>query len=142
MIDASAQEASVSNRVFDHATEAFAFIEDLDRLSTPQGVIDAMERTLALFGFENFIMTGLPHPDQRIESLILLKKWPIDWYQLYTEKHYDRHDPVIHLCRRSVQPLSGLKRLMIPRSTLRRRRLCMEPPNSEWSKAIAFRYTA
>ncbi|MGO4573175.1 LuxR family transcriptional regulator [Microvirga sp. 2TAF3] len=89
---------------FNHAKEAFVFIESLDRLTTPQGVIDAMERSFTLFGFENFIMTGLPHPEQRIEGLVLLKKWPVEWYQLYIRRNYDRNDPVIRLCRQTVQP--------------------------------------
>jgi LuxR family transcriptional regulator, quorum-sensing system regulator BjaR1 len=89
---------------FDYAIEAFEFIEEIEKIASTQGVIDAMERSLAVFGFENFIMTGLPHPDQRIESLVLLKKWPLEWYRRYTHRGYDRHDPIIHLCRQTVQP--------------------------------------
>jgi LuxR family quorum sensing-dependent transcriptional regulator len=76
----------------------------LDHIPSAQGVIGAMERSLALFGFENFIMTGLPHHDQRIESLVLLKKWPLEWYQRYTQQGYARHDPIIRMCRQTVQP--------------------------------------
>jgi LuxR family transcriptional regulator, quorum-sensing system regulator BjaR1 len=94
----------LTGRGFDLAAEAFTFIEELDRLETPQAVVDAMERSLALFGFENFIITGLPNPQERIERLILLKKWPLDWYRLYTSQAYDRHDPVIRFCRSTVQP--------------------------------------
>jgi LuxR family quorum sensing-dependent transcriptional regulator len=94
----------LSGRNLDHSTEAFEFIEELDHLATPQAIIDAMERSFARFGFENFIVTGLPHPDQRIESLVLLKKWPLDWYRRYTQKSYDRYDPVVRLCRQTVQP--------------------------------------
>jgi LuxR family quorum sensing-dependent transcriptional regulator len=94
----------MSDRGLSYETEAFEFVEELDRLSSTQEVIDAMERSFALFGFENFIMTGLPHPDQRIEGLVLLKKWPVEWYQRYTSKGFDRHDPVIRLCRQTVQP--------------------------------------
>lgn len=94
----------MAGRVFDFATEAFSFIEALDRLDTTQAVIDAMERSLALFGFENFIITGLPNPQEKIDGLILLKKWPLDWYALYTKQAYDRFDPVIRLCRNTVQP--------------------------------------
>jgi LuxR family quorum sensing-dependent transcriptional regulator len=94
----------LSGRNLDHSTEAFEFIEELDQLATPQAIIDAMERSFARFGFENFIITGLPHPDQRIESLVLLKKWPMDWYRRYTQRSYDRYDPVVRLCRQTVQP--------------------------------------
>jgi LuxR family transcriptional regulator, quorum-sensing system regulator BjaR1 len=53
----------VSGRSLDHTAQAFDFIEELDRLASPQDIIDAMERCFARFGFENFIMAGLPHPD-------------------------------------------------------------------------------
>jgi LuxR family transcriptional regulator, quorum-sensing system regulator BjaR1 len=88
----------------DHSTEAFDVIQELDQLATSDEIVDAMERSFARFGFENFIVTGLPHPDQRIETLVLLKKWPLDWYRRYTHNGYDRHDPVIRLCRQTVQP--------------------------------------
>ena len=58
----------MSTRSFDHATEAFEFIEKLDGLATPQDVIDAMEESFSLFGFENFIITGLPNPKGSIRS--------------------------------------------------------------------------
>lgn len=104
---------------FDHATEAFAFIEELDRLSTPQAIIDAMEGSFALFGFQNFIMTGLPHPEQRIEGLVLLKKWPVEWYRRYTQKGYDRHDPVIRQCRQTVQPFEWTEATYDPEASPR-----------------------
>ncbi len=44
-------------------------------------------------------MTGPPHPDQRIESLVLLKRRPLDRHDRYTRSSHDRHDPVIHLWR-------------------------------------------
>jgi LuxR family quorum sensing-dependent transcriptional regulator len=94
----------MSSHGFDYAIEAFEFIGKLDSLASAQGVIGAMEQSLAVFGFENFIMTGLPHTDQRIESLVLLKKWPLEWYRRYTHRGYDRHDPIIRLCRQTVQP--------------------------------------
>jgi LuxR family transcriptional regulator, quorum-sensing system regulator BjaR1 len=106
----------MTDRVFDHATEAFAFIDTLDQLSTLQSVVDAMERSLALFGFENFIMTGLPHPGQHIDSLILLKKWPLQWYEVYTRRHYERFDPVIRQCRQSVQPFEWAEAPYDPQS--------------------------
>jgi LuxR family transcriptional regulator, quorum-sensing system regulator BjaR1 len=116
MIDKICQGSTMTDRVFDHATEAFAFIELLDQLSTAQGVVDAMERSLALFGFENFIMTGLPNPDQGIEGLILLKKWPFQWYEVYTRRHYERFDPVIRQCRQSVQPFEWAEAPYDPQS--------------------------
>jgi LuxR family quorum sensing-dependent transcriptional regulator len=97
-------EACVARRNFDHATEAFEFIDKLDSLSTPQEVVDAMASSFGLFGFENFIITGLPNPKERFEQVVLLKKWPMGWFDIYSKKDYVRVDPVIKLCRSTVQP--------------------------------------
>jgi LuxR family transcriptional regulator, quorum-sensing system regulator BjaR1 len=84
---------------FSYADEAFAFIEDLDRLTTPEAVMDAMERSLSFFGFENFIMTCLPRPRERFEHAVLMRKWPDGWFEIYTSEDYVRHH-----CRNTVQP--------------------------------------
>jgi LuxR family quorum sensing-dependent transcriptional regulator len=109
----------LANRGLDHATEAFAFIEGLDRIETAQGVIDAMAQSFALFGFENFIITGLPDPRQRFEHVVLLKKWPAGWFELYTKEDYVRADPVIRLCRNTVQPFEWSEAPYDPAEELR-----------------------
>ena len=94
----------MSTRSFDHATEAFEFIEKLDGLATPQDVIDAMESSFALFGFENFIITGLPNPKERFDQVVVLKKWPMGWFDIYAKEDYIRVDPISRVCRKTVQP--------------------------------------
>jgi LuxR family quorum sensing-dependent transcriptional regulator len=92
--------------MFDHAKEAFSFIETLDDLETPQDVINGMDKSFALFGFENFIITGLPNPRERFEHVVLLKKWPDGWFETYSKNDYVRADPIIRLCRNTVNPFS------------------------------------
>jgi LuxR family quorum sensing-dependent transcriptional regulator len=99
-----AQEVFMTSRSFNFATEAFEFIERLDQLMTPQDVIDAVERSFCLFGFENFIITGLPNPNERFEQVVLVKKWPSGWFDIYAKEDYIRSDPIIRLCRNTVQP--------------------------------------
>jgi LuxR family quorum sensing-dependent transcriptional regulator len=94
----------VAGRRLDHAAEAFAFIEALDGLSTTRGVMDAMEAAFALFGFENFIITGLPTDRERFEQVVLLRKWPLGWFETYAREDYIRVDPVIRLCRSTTRP--------------------------------------
>jgi LuxR family transcriptional regulator, quorum-sensing system regulator BjaR1 len=94
----------VSDRGFDHATEAFTFIETLEGLSTTHDVMSAMERGFALFGFENFIVTGLPNDREQFEHVVLLRKWPMGWFELYARENYVRADPVIRLCRNTTRP--------------------------------------
>jgi len=96
----------VTGRTFDHAAEAFEFIEMLDKLPTAQEVMSAMESRLSLFGFENFIVTGLPNPKEKFEHVVILRKWPEGWFEIYTKEDYVRVDPIIRLCRNTVQPFA------------------------------------
>jgi LuxR family transcriptional regulator, quorum-sensing system regulator BjaR1 len=97
-------EISVSGSTFDHATEAFDFIDSLDHLDSPGEVVEAVAKTFSLFGFENFIITGLPSPRERFEQVVLLKKWPRGWFDIYAREDYVRSDPIIRLCRNTTQP--------------------------------------
>lgn len=94
----------MSQQSFDYATEAFEFIGRLDGLPSAETVIEEMARSFTLFGFENFIITGLPSPQERFDQVVLLKKWPKAWFEIYSKRDYVRVDPVIRLCRNTVQP--------------------------------------
>jgi LuxR family quorum sensing-dependent transcriptional regulator len=89
---------------FSYADEAFSFIEGLDRIDDSDRVMDAMEKSFAVFGFENFIITGLPNPKERFEELVVVRKWPAGWFEIYAQEDYVRVDPVIRLCGRTVHP--------------------------------------
>jgi LuxR family quorum sensing-dependent transcriptional regulator len=110
----------LSDRSFDYATTAFDFIAELDRLSTPYAVVEAMADAFALFGFENFIITGLPNPREKFDQMVLLKKWPMGWFEIYAREDYVRADPIIRLCRKTVQPFewseAPFDRVMEPRA--------------------------
>jgi LuxR family transcriptional regulator, quorum-sensing system regulator BjaR1 len=73
-------------------------------LTTIDDVISALERALGQFGFENFIIVGLPSPTERFEQMVVLRKWPAGWFELYAKEDYVRVDPVIRMCRNSVNP--------------------------------------
>ncbi len=94
----------MSRPSFDHATEAFDFIGKLENLPSSQEIMEESAKSFALFGFENFIITGLPNPKERFEQVVLLKKWPMGWFEIYSKEDYVRVDPVIRLCRNTVQP--------------------------------------
>lgn len=87
----------------DRTQEAFAFVELLGTLRSPDDVMTQMEKSLGLFGFDNFIFTGLPNPDQR-EPIVLARRCPQDWFDLYVREDYISVDPVVRLCRNSISP--------------------------------------
>ena len=90
---------------FDHAREAFAFVELLDTLGSPDDVLNQIEKSLGQFGFEHFILTGLPNPQQKLnQDMVLARKWPQRWLDFYIKENYVAVDPVVRLCRNSVNP--------------------------------------
>ncbi len=94
----------MNRQEFDHAHVAFSFIERLETLEAPDDVMNHMEKSLGLFGFENFILTGLPNPHQRAEQMVLARKWPRGWFEIYIKENYVAADPVVRLCRNSINP--------------------------------------
>lgn len=88
----------------DYGQEALDFIERLEGHSTVAAAMDALETAFTRFGFETIIVTGLPNPDQQFSQMVLAKRWPAEWFKLYTERGFDRDDPVLRHCRRSINP--------------------------------------
>ena len=87
-----------------YGKDALDFIENLDRVTTVDAAMDAIENAFARFGFRTLIVTGLPHPQERFEQVVLAKRWPTEWFKLYTAKDYIRVDPVARQARRSFNP--------------------------------------
>jgi LuxR family transcriptional regulator, quorum-sensing system regulator BjaR1 len=88
----------------DYGREALDFIEALGAYAKVPDAMDALTTAFGRYGFERIIVTGLPNPDQRFSQMVLAKKWPAEWFSLYTEKSYDRVDPVIRKWRHTVNP--------------------------------------
>lgn len=88
----------------DYGRDALNFIESLDRVATVGAALDAMEEAFGRFGFRTLIVTGLPNSGERFEQVVLAKRWPAEWFKLYTAKDYIRVDPVARLCRRTHNP--------------------------------------
>ena len=80
--------------------DALAFVDAVERLTRLDDVTAAMEQSLAPFGVDSFIVTGLPTKRQPFEELVMASRWPAEFFMLYIENDYARIDP---LWRRSVQ---------------------------------------
>jgi LuxR family transcriptional regulator, quorum-sensing system regulator BjaR1 len=87
-----------------YAKDAFDLIDRLERLSDVDAVLDAMQRTVAGYGFETLLFTGLPNPGQRFDNVVMGARWPDEWFKIYNQGRYVHVDPVIRHLRRSVQP--------------------------------------
>lgn len=94
-----------------YGRETFAFVENLNRLSTTEEVMDGLEYALAQFGFEMFVLHGVSDPKQRFEDSVVGRNWPINWCRLYAEERYDQDDPLAHLLKRAVEPFEWSENL-------------------------------
>ena len=56
------------------------------------------------FGFENFTISGLPLPAERVDPYIMACAWPDEWSDRYKAKDYIHIDPVIRRVRQATMP--------------------------------------
>lgn len=79
-------------------------IVEMDRMDTVDKTMDAMWNAVRSFGYETLILTGLNPAAPNAERLILAKRWPAPWFDLYISNGYLRFDPVARMARQSVLP--------------------------------------
>lgn len=91
---------------FDYGREALAFVESLDRLTSPEQVMDGMQAVLGEFGIEFFCFSDLALPDQKFEDVLWASRIPADWLRLYLEQDYVHDDPTIRMCKHTVHPFA------------------------------------
>lgn len=88
----------------DVSQAAFDFVDRAGHLSSQSEIIHELQRTSSVFGFDNFCMSGLPSPGERLDPYILLSGWPEDWMSRYLELDYVHVDPVCHRLLSSDMP--------------------------------------
>lgn len=88
----------------DYARMAFDLVDDFDRLTSVNEVMDRLSGVLNEFGYTSFLITGVPEPPMRLEPYILLNGWSAEWASHYTASGYYKDDPVAAYCRRCISP--------------------------------------
>ena len=87
---------------FDYGRDALGFIEEVAGGTTAGAVMDAVERALARFGFENFNLGGLPL--QCFEGVAVATRWPAEYHAIYLREHFVSVSPIYWQARRSAAP--------------------------------------
>lgn len=49
---------------------------------------------MSSFGFQHFIMSGLPAFGQNVEDFVICNRWPTEWTNRFRERDYFKDDPV------------------------------------------------
>jgi LuxR family quorum sensing-dependent transcriptional regulator len=89
---------------FDYGRDAFEFVEGLDALSSTRQVLDSLQAAVTRYGLETLLFMGLPNPEQRFDDLVVARRWPSEWFQIYAQNSYVHVDPVIRHVRRTAMP--------------------------------------
>ena len=92
---------------FDYGRVALEFTEEVDRLSDPDEVANAIRRIVSPFGLElNGFFARVPGPGERLDTIAFNKQIPelAEWLKLYDEGGYAEIDPVMRRLRQTVTP--------------------------------------
>jgi LuxR family transcriptional regulator, quorum-sensing system regulator BjaR1 len=85
--------------------EAFDFVESLDRLDTPDAILDTMQGAISRFGFEWVAFAGiLPKPGETMDDLVLAHRSPHGLHEVYTSRDHIRVDPNVRRALHSSRP--------------------------------------
>jgi len=88
----------------DCAARALDFVESLDDCGDQTQVAVAVQAILCEFGFDHFVITGLPNPNDRLDQLLVIARLPAGWYEHYADSNYMACDPVFRNCRATTTP--------------------------------------
>ncbi len=83
---------------------ALDLIGDLSTQTRADRLIADLSRIVGNFGFDSFLITGIPALGSRIDDLILLSGWSTAWLERYVSQDYVQVDPVAHRLRASAAP--------------------------------------
>jgi LuxR family quorum sensing-dependent transcriptional regulator len=91
--------------VHDVRQTAFDIIHRLRSAGTQRAIYAELRRTGAIFGYDAFLIGGLPHSQsENLSDCSLISGWPVGWTQRYQERNYLHRDPVIRYIRATTEP--------------------------------------
>ncbi len=94
---------SGTNAAIRHVEAALDFVGNLDHLTTPDQVMNFLVQTFSAFGLGSIVVAGLD-PARRFDESTLANRWPTEFFQEYTQRHYIRFDPIARIARDSMTP--------------------------------------
>lgn len=79
-------------------------IEAIQKQTDGAGILDIMYDAIDTYGFERFIISGLPDRGVDVRPFVLLSGWNDEWYERYTSLGYVHLDPVARNCFSTTLP--------------------------------------
>lgn len=87
--------------------QTLAFIQDVDRARTQEGVCSALLAPARRFGFEHILAGTIPRPgSSRVQQVghVVLADWPEEWARRYFSHGYLFRDPTIRRVNAHASP--------------------------------------
>jgi LuxR family transcriptional regulator, quorum-sensing system regulator BjaR1 len=81
--------------------------DTIDRIKNAKHIDDVsgiLKKTAATFGFNCFLITGVPLPGETLAQHVVLSGWSPEWMERYNKNDYVHVDPVANQIRRSARP--------------------------------------
>ena len=101
-------------------------IEAIQQQTDSAGILDIIYETIGEYGFERFIVSGLPDRGMDVRPFVLLSGWSDEWYDRYTSLGYVHLDPVARHCFSTTLPFDWSEAPYDPESDLPARRVMEE----------------
>ncbi|ODT81323.1 MAG: hypothetical protein ABS76_12865 [Pelagibacterium sp. SCN 64-44] len=84
--------------------DLMSIIEDVQRESSSGAILSLLNNAIDSYGFQKFIISGLPDRGMDVRPFVLLSGWDDEWYERYTSLGYVHLDPVARHCFGTTLP--------------------------------------
>lgn len=85
---------------------ALDFIDGISSEVDIDVMLDRLRRVVGRFGFDSFLLTGVPDPGRRIDGYIMLSGWHEGWLERYVSQDYVQVDPVARRLQNAIDPFT------------------------------------
>lgn len=85
---------------------ALDYISDIGREPNVDAMLSQLRRVVGDFGFDSFLLTGVPNPGRRIDGYIMLSGWNQAWLERYVGEDYVQIDPIARRLQSAADPFT------------------------------------
>jgi LuxR family quorum sensing-dependent transcriptional regulator len=85
-------------------SDLMSTIESMNHQADTAAILDIMYGAINRYGFNRFIVSGLPDRGMDVRPFVLLSGWSDEWYERYVSQDYVHFDPVARHCFSTTTP--------------------------------------
>ena len=85
---------------------ALDYIGNIGAGASVDAMLGNLQRVVGDFGFDSFLLTGVPDPGRRIDGYIMLSGWSQDWLERYVAEDYVQIDPIARRLQYATDPFT------------------------------------